>query len=314
MTVAVPIFQRGILAPETPVLATLLGGPFRAVLDGGLVAARPRLAETVTAYAAAHGLALAGPPLVVEGGERGMAATSVAVGVAPGPTTTLLAIGGGAMLAAIRATLAETAAHLRLVAMPTTLAAQAEPPPPPAMVVCDADFLDSLSPRQRADGLAPALALAVRRDPDLFAWMEERATALAGYRTPAVAGLVRRMVALPNAGVPTVTELLRPGLRRLAGWRAGRALAVGLALEVRVATLAGLLPAEDGARVLGLLARLDLLAGHDGLAGLADATAPGPCRILAGIGACVTLDALPPDLLAAAIASHSACAPPHTDG
>src|SRR5580658_3292641 len=70
-------FTRGLFAPSNSLLQTLLAQTGRvpkvlAVLDEGLAQARPNLPEAIQTYFSGLGgqLALAGPPLIIEGGER----------------------------------------------------------------------------------------------------------------------------------------------------------------------------------------------------------------------------------------------------
>ena len=70
-------FTRGLFAPSNSLLRTLLAGPARApkalvVLDEGLARAQPDLAGAIESYFARleDQVVLAGPPLVIEGGER----------------------------------------------------------------------------------------------------------------------------------------------------------------------------------------------------------------------------------------------------
>src|ERR1700689_2338101 len=70
-------FTRGLFAPSNSLLQTLLAQAGRvpkvlAVLDEGLAQAQPDLAKSIETYFSGLGgqLALTGPPLIIEGGER----------------------------------------------------------------------------------------------------------------------------------------------------------------------------------------------------------------------------------------------------
>src|SRR5580700_6241521 len=70
-------FTRGLFTPSNSLLQTVLAQPGRVpkvlvVLDEGLAQAQPGLAKAIEGYFSGLGgeLALVGPPLVIEGGER----------------------------------------------------------------------------------------------------------------------------------------------------------------------------------------------------------------------------------------------------
>jgi 3-dehydroquinate synthase len=70
-------FTRRLFAPSNSLLQTLLAQPGRvlkvlAVLDEGLAQARPELPHAIESYFSGLSgqLALTGPPLIIEGGER----------------------------------------------------------------------------------------------------------------------------------------------------------------------------------------------------------------------------------------------------
>ncbi len=180
--------------------------PVFAVLDAGLVAARPRLAQEVEQYLAAYPeqLELTAPPLTVPGGE----------GVKNDPALiadlhtrlaaarldkqgTLLVIGGGAVLDAAGYAGSTTHRGVRVVRMPSTVLAQNDAGvgvktsvnafgaknflgtfAPPFAVINDVELLATLPLRDVRAGLAEAIKVALIRDVGFFEWLEKNAAGL----------------------------------------------------------------------------------------------------------------------------------------
>ena len=221
-------FTQGLLRPDNPLLRDLLGvgGQARvlAVLDEGVVAARPTLGDELRAYCDAppRMLDLVAPPLVLPGGE--------AIKNRTGPVTDVraainvhgidrhsyvLAIGGGALIDA--AGYAASTAHrgVRFVRIPTTVLAQDDAAlgvknainafgkknfvgsfAPPFAVICDFELLLTLSDRDWRCGVSEAIKVALLRDPAFFAWIEDHARDLADRSLDAMAWLVHRSAEL----------------------------------------------------------------------------------------------------------------------
>jgi len=141
VTFAFPVvFTRGLFDPANPVLADALRlhgatGPARClvVIDAGVAAARPGLADDAAAYAAARpdAMTLAAAPLVVAGGE--------AVKIDPAHLARIraaildaridrhahvIAVGGGALLDAAGFAAATAHRGVRHIRVPTTTLAQ----------------------------------------------------------------------------------------------------------------------------------------------------------------------------------------------
>jgi len=206
-------FVRGAFAPGNAVLAETFdrrgeGRRHRvaAVLDEGLLAARPDLADAVAAYFHAHPdrLELAGPPLTYPGGP----AAKTDYGNLQTLLWTLgnlhldrqsfvLAVGGGSMLDAVGFGASLVHRGLRLVRMPSTVLAQCDAGigvkngldehgqknflgtfAPPFAVLNDAALLRTLDDAHWRGGVAEAFKVALIRDAALFAWLEEHAAAL----------------------------------------------------------------------------------------------------------------------------------------
>jgi 3-dehydroquinate synthase len=206
-------FCRGALSPPDATLAWCISRreparrhPVFAVLDGGLVAARPSLPSELTSYADAYRaeLELVAPPLVVPGGEavkndpalindllRRLADARL------DKQGALLAIGGGAVLDAAGYAGSITHRGVRIVRMPSTVLSQNDAGvgvktsvnafgsknflgtfAPPFAVVNDSELLSTLPLRDARAGLAEAVKVALIRDAGFFAWLEQNAAAL----------------------------------------------------------------------------------------------------------------------------------------
>lgn len=219
-------FTADALNPGNPDLLTVLRRrePFRRhrvlfVIDSGLLAAQPGLAENSLAYLRAHkgSLTPAAAPLVVEGGERlknragsvdWLRARFAAAGL--DRQSHVVVAGGGAVLDAVGFAAATLRRGLRVTRLPSTVLAQADACvalkngvnafgrknavgafAAPFAVVCDARLLDTLPERERSSGMAEAFKVALASDASFFHWICENAGRLAAWDRKAVDPLVR---------------------------------------------------------------------------------------------------------------------------
>jgi len=210
-------FTTAVFAGHNPLLKDLIcaGGPdlpkkLLVVVDGGVSQHHPRLLAQIAAYCRGFqaALSLAGPPLVVEGGEackndpqgvRSLHRAMDAAGLCR--HSYVVAVGGGALLDL--AGYASATAHrgLRLIRVPTTVMAQADAAvgvknsinafgkknfigtfAPPVAVINDFTFLITLFQRDWVSGLAEAVKVALIKDPAFFAFLEKHARDLAARR------------------------------------------------------------------------------------------------------------------------------------
>jgi len=223
---------RDAFDPANTTLAGAFGGPgdgprVLVAVDGGMLAHHRDLPLRLQAYAAAHGIALIGAPVVLPGGEAAkqdpVHARSIADAIerrAIDRHAYVLAIGGGAVLDA--AGYAAGIAHrgVRIVRMPTTVLAQNDAGigvknginaygkknflgtfAPPAAVVNDELFLLSLSDRDWRAGASEAVKVALLRDAEFFAWLERVAPALVARDLDAMGSLVARCASLHLAHI-----------------------------------------------------------------------------------------------------------------
>lgn len=244
------VFTRSAFDPANPALLEILcrREPERRhrvalLIDQGVAARWPNLAETIRHYATTHAahLALTTPPLTVEGGEACkndpallpfLQAWLKDAGI--DRHSYLIALGGGALLDLAGFAAATTHRGLRLLRMPTTVLAQNDSGvgvknginafglknflgsfAPPFGVLADFDFLATLDPRDRRAGMAEAVKVAAIRDGGFFLWLEEKAAALARFVPPVMETMIRRCAALHLAhigmgGDPFETGSARP--------------------------------------------------------------------------------------------------------
>ncbi|NBB96546.1 MAG: 3-dehydroquinate synthase [Planctomycetes bacterium] len=224
-------FTRGLLQPGNTCLPDTLdrlkeGRCHRVavIVDSGVSDARPAMLEELREVAHAHRdrMELAGPPLILPGGE------AVKNGWKPvrNVMTTLgdlhldrqsfvLAIGGGSLLDMVGFATSIVHRGLRLVRVPTTTLAQNDAGvgvkngmnehgqknfvgtfAPPFAVINDAEFLTTLPPPHWIGGVAEAFKVAIIKDADLFGQLCDDAEALAGRDLEAMARAVHRCAVL----------------------------------------------------------------------------------------------------------------------
>ena len=241
-------FTRGLFAPSNPLLQTLLAQPGRApkvlaVLDEGLVQARPDLPAAIETYFSASGqpLVLVGPPLIIEGGERAKMSYFHVSEIHSqieryhiDRHSCVLGIGGGALLDV--AGLAAATAHrgVRHVRVPTTVLSQNDSGvgvknginafgkknfigtfAPPFAVINDFDFISTLSERDKRSGYAEAVKVALVRDRSYFESLERDADLLAAFQPEAMRRMIHRSAELhvdhiAGGGDPFETGTARP--------------------------------------------------------------------------------------------------------
>jgi 3-dehydroquinate synthase len=152
---------------------------------------------------------------------------------------------------------------------------------PPFAVLNDIDLLMPLSERDKVAGMAEAVKVALIRDGDFFAWLEQNADELITFQRPALAAMIRRcaelhMRQIAHGGDPFETGSARPldyghwsahKLETLTNHhlRHGEAVAIGIALDARYSVLTGLLAAGQEARICTLLEHLGLRLWHPAL-------------------------------------------------
>jgi 3-dehydroquinate synthase len=303
-------FTTGLFALGNPLLRDILvadraaTGPSKVlcVIDDGLVEHHPRVPAAIAAYTRScdEALALAAPPLIVKGGEE--------VKNDPDQVMTVhraindhgidrhayvVAVGGGAVLDMVGYAAATAHRGIRLVRVPTTVLSQNDSGvgvknsvnafgkknflgtfAPPFAVLNDFAFLSTLTDRDWRAGISEAIKVALLKDPDFFAFLEERASALVTRDMEAMRWLVYRCAQLHLQHIATSGDPFELGSSRpldFGHWAAhkleqisdyelrhGEAVAVGLALDSTYAHLTGLLSEADWRRILDLIVAVGL--------------------------------------------------------
>ncbi len=220
-------------------------GPVRflCVLDAGFVGARPEIPGEIAEYAARHSerMRLAGPPLVLPGGEAAKNSFRVPFEVVRAVRrarlcrhSVVLCAGGGAFLDAVGFAVSLVHRGLPLVRVPTTVLSQGDSGigvknginsggiknflgtfAPPAAVFNDVTFLTTLSDRDWIAGTAEAVKVACIEDRGFLDWLENHAAALAARDLDRMETLLRRCARLhlehiARAGDPFEFGAARP--------------------------------------------------------------------------------------------------------
>jgi 3-dehydroquinate synthase len=274
-------FTTGVFAPANPLLLDTVrtdGGHFPrkvlAVVDRGAHRHHPELVNRIAAYCREHQeyLALAGSPLLFEGGEGvkndPLYATIVQQAIQAAGLcrhSYVVAVGGGALLDMAGYAAATAHRGVRLIRVPTTALAQADAGigvknslnhfgqknflgtfAPPAAVLNDFDFLPTLSRRDWIGGIAEAVKVALIKDGAFFAFLEKQAPALAARHLTIMQQVVYRCAALhlehlAGSGDPFESGSSRPldfghwsahKLEALSGFALGHGEAVALGLAL----------------------------------------------------------------------------------
>jgi 3-dehydroquinate synthase len=278
------------------------------VVDESLADARAALVPDIRAYCSAHAqaVALVHEPFVIEGGERvknsyfHVSQVQSAIDAHHiDRQSTVVAVGGGALLDMVGLAAATAHRGVRHIRLPTTTLSQADSGvgvknginafgkknfvgtfAPPFAVVNDFQLLATLSPRDRRCGYAEAVKVACLRDAEFFVELERSASALRDFQPDALRQTIYRCAELhlrhiATSGDPFEFGSARPldfghwaahKLEQLSEYRIrhGEAVAIGLALDVFYARNIGLLAPASAERVLRLLEGLgfDLFASE----------------------------------------------------
>ena len=221
--------SRDTLDPSNTVLTDLLPhgeGPVRmiAILDRGLVEARPELPAQVEHWAEANPslVRLVGEPLTVNGGEECKQNFDVFQQTARAISdrgicrkSFVLVAGGGAVLDAVGYAAASAHRGVRVIRMPSTTLAQADAGvgvknginafgkknflgvfSPPWAVVNDTSLLTSLSDRHWRSGLSEAVKVALLKNPDFFDTLCDAAARLRGRNLDTMEHIVKHTAML----------------------------------------------------------------------------------------------------------------------
>jgi 3-dehydroquinate synthase len=225
------LFTEGVFGRNNPALRDVLWDPAahgRArtllVVDHNLAAAQPVLQQAIFDYFRAHQdkLELAGPPLVMPGGEGAKASLDHVYTVHAqidqrhiDRHSFVIGVGGGALLDMVGFAAATAHRGCRHVRLPTTTLSQADSGvgvkngvnafgkknfvgtfAPPFAVINDFKLLESLPQREKRAGYVEAVKVALIRDPDFFETLEREAELLAQFDPAAMRRVIRRCAEL----------------------------------------------------------------------------------------------------------------------
>ncbi len=304
------IFTQDAFSLENPALAEVLqeGGGRRAMvfLEETVAALWPDLVDDITTYFDQTGLDFRGISLF-PGGEAAKADDYLVREVWAAIDTAhldrhsyALVIGGGAFLDAVGYATATAHRGVRLLRFPTTTLSQDDSGvgvkcainafgkknwigafAVPYAVINDFKFLHSQDEETRRGGLIEAVKVALVRDREFFAWIEENLTSLAALEPEALESCVEKSALLHARHIATGGDPFETGSSRpldFGHWAAHKletmtshqlphapAVAVGLALDTLYSARAGLLKFSIADQVLRVLDGLQLAIYHPAL-------------------------------------------------
>jgi 3-dehydroquinate synthase len=318
-------FTREAFAVSNPLVQDLLveGGGRGALvyLERSVADAWPMLEGQISAYFAQASLELCGIE-IKDGGEAAKADDSLVRAVWDkiekekiDRHSYVLCIGGGAFLDAIGFGAATAHRGVRLMRFPTTTLSQDDSGvgvknginafgkknwvgsfAVPYAVVNDFLFLRTQDPEISRQGLIEAIKVALVKDENFFAWIEENAAALAQLLPDALEECVKRSALLHARHIALGGDPYEMGSSRpldFGHWAAHKmeqlssfalshaaAVSVGLWLDVNYSVKAGLLDASSAARIGEVLEIMELPMFHETLL---QRDAHGKLKVLTGL-------------------------------
>ncbi|HPY90869.1 MAG TPA: 3-dehydroquinate synthase, partial [Lentisphaeria bacterium] len=261
----------------------------------------PNLAEDIAAYCEHYPdlLLPASPPVPVDGGEAAkdmdvaMNLCHLLLQARMCRQSCLVIVGGGALLDAAGFAAAIFHRGIRQIRIPTTALAQADSGvgvknavnafgkknllgvfAPPLAVLNDSRFLRTLPPQRIAEAAAEAVKVAMIKDADFFAFLQEKATAIMADDAAAQQAMVKRSAELHVQHIATSGDPFEWGSARpldFGHWAAhklemlsdsrlshGVAVGMGLLIDTKYAVLSGLIPETVFQALKDLLAGFQL--------------------------------------------------------
>ena len=238
------VFARSNPLLSTAVVSTIPGQASRVlvVVDDGVSRAHPGVRRDIEDYFEAHAgaLVLAGPVLIVPGGEQlKNDATAVARileaihGAALCRHSYVSALGGGAVLDVVGYAASTVHRGVRLIRLPTTVLSQDDSGvgvkngvngygqknylgtfAPPFAVINDFSFLTTLSDRDWRGGIAEAVKAALIKDPSFFEFLEGHAALLSSRDMATMELVVKRSADLHLQHIATGGDPFEMGSSR----------------------------------------------------------------------------------------------------
>jgi 3-dehydroquinate synthase len=302
-------FTEDLFSTTNPLLQEILAASdparparFLCVVEEAVAAQNVGLLNDVQNYAqhACEFLDLVAPPIVIPGGERVKTEPALVNAIHEAihragldRHSYVVVVGGGAVLDMVGYAAATAHRGVRLVRVPTTVLAQNDSGvgvkngvnafgkknflgtfAPPVAVLNDAKFFRTLPTREWRSGIAEAVKVALLKDPEFFAFIEEHTAALIDRDMPTMTRLIHRCAELHLDHIATSGDPFEFGSARpldLGHWSAhkleqlsdyslrhGEAVSIGLALDSTYAHLRGMLAQESWRRILRVLSQVGL--------------------------------------------------------
>ena len=263
------------------------------VADLNVVQRANGLGAKIGRYVQAHGIRLAGSPVVIAGGEKikadnlqaALQVVSAILSAKLGRNDVVLALGGGALLDVAGYAAAQVRGGVRIVRLPTTPAAMMDAayaeyaavdsatvkdalrvPSVPAAVVVDVGFALSVLDGVWRAGFGEAVRMAVSCDAALLKKIEKLAPGYCTRDPEALRELISAVVAVrAKKGPPKLALWAPPRLESLSGYKLphGYAIVIGLCIDLGYAVERGKLKPADRDRAVGLLRACGALEGLD---------------------------------------------------
>lgn len=299
------IFTRNVFAVENFTLKNIAQiNPALFFFEADLARIYPCFAENINAYFTAHHLNLRAPPLAITGGEickNGFTVVNKIIDVIAQYQlcrhSIIFAAGGGAFLDVVGMAASLVHRGVRLVRLPTTALAQGDSGvgvktginfhgqknflgtfATPYCVIADLDFLATLSPALKLDGIAEAFKVAMIKDEKLFAFLEKHAGDLLSDNLSFLEETIQRSAMIHAQHIADNGDPFENGKARpldfghwSAHWlemasdfqvRHGLAVALGIALDTLIAQQLNLLTAAETARIFSALKNCGFTLWH----------------------------------------------------
>ena len=273
------------------------------VADQNVVQRTEGLGSKIGRYVQAHGIVLAGSPVVISGGEKikadnlqsALQVVSAILSAQLGRDDVVLAIGGGAVLDVAGYAAAQARGGVRIVRLPTTPASMMDAafadyaavdsstvkdalrvPSGPAAVVIDVGFAASVLDGVWRGGLGEAVRLAVAADAPLLKKLVKWAPAYRERSLETLAEIVKAVSAVrAKKGAVDFALWAASRLESMSGYKLphGYAIAIGIAIDLGYAVGRGVLKADVRDAAIGILRSCGAMDGmtHSGhLLGQAD--------------------------------------------
>lgn len=213
-----------------------------AIIDQGVLKARPSLPKDLTAYVKHHDrhMELMALPFAVPGGERSKNDSTLPARLQKklyqlkvDRQSFVLIVGGGAVLDMAGYAAATTHRGVRVIRLPTTVLSQGDGGlgvknginafgvknflgtfAAPFAIVNDAQFIETLPARHRISGMAEAVKVALIRDAGFFDWLEASASALSNFDPKALSYLIRHSAEIHLRHIATSGDPFESGSAR----------------------------------------------------------------------------------------------------